>query len=190
MNGAFGRNLEFNDIYQHVTSPEQVFLLNHRDKIIAMGSYNKRNFVGNDCLIVEGIAVVPEMQGRGIFKEITDAARHGEQIICLRTQNPRMYGALQKYCDTVFPGDEKAPYNIEKIRDEFAKYLNCKIDENGIIKGYYGGLFYGIKPTHQKVDPLFQKLGVNLENGDGLLVIGERKYHFNPESLEDCFGFG
>lgn len=171
MNSAFGRNLEFDDIYNHVTSPESLYLL-RQEKMVAMASYNKQKFADVDSLVVEGIAVAPEMQGKGIFKAITNHALNGEMVICLRTQNPRMYRAMEKYCSETYPGEKDTPVVTKAITLDFAKYLRCAIDGNGVVKGYYGGLFYGQEPHHSKVDPLFQKLGVNLHNGDGLLVVG------------------
>jgi len=173
INRAFGRNLESDDIYVHVTQPEVVYLLRQQEKIVAMASYNVRKFADIESLVVEGIAVAPEMQGKGVFKTITDYALNGERVVCLRTQNPRMYRALEKYCAETYPGEKDRPVITKAITLDFAKYLKCNIDGNGVVKGYYGGLFYGQEPHHSKVDSLFQKLGVNLHEGDGLLVVGE-----------------
>ena len=64
---AFGRDTDKQDIYEHVTSPEDVYLLTNNGKIIAMASYNSKNISGIPCLIPEGMTVVPEFQGKGIF---------------------------------------------------------------------------------------------------------------------------
>lgn len=164
--------MDYDDIYNHVTQPEEVYLLHKDDQLVAMGSYSRARFSGYPSLVVEGIAVSPEMQGRGVFREITANVENREEVICLRTQNPRMYRALEKYCKDVYPGQFKIPSKVREIREEFADSLNCEIDENGVVKGYYGGLFYGKIPYHEKVNLLFEELGVNLDKGDALLLVG------------------
>ena len=144
-----------------------------------MAAYTEKRFSGVYCLLVDGIAVFPEMQGKGVFSAITYAATKGHHdFICLRTQNPRMYRALEKHCEKVFPGVEEMPQSVKAITLDLAEYLGCSITGKCIVKGYYGGLFYGEEPHHKNIDPLFKKLGVNLHNGDGLLVTG--KIRFNP----------
>jgi hypothetical protein len=111
---------------------------------MAMGSYNIGIFSGFPSLIVEGIAISPEFQGKGVFQRVTNEAYNGESIVCLRTQNPRMYKALQNYCNFVYPQTYlETPEAIKAVRQDFASYLKCELNENGVIKGYYGGLFYG-----------------------------------------------
>jgi len=141
-----------------------------------MGSFNTRFFKNNRSTIVEGIAILPEFQGKGIFRSMIGQVRCGNEYLCLRTQNPRMYRALSNFCENIYPNGRDTPEHIITIREEFAKSLNCNIDGNGVVKGYYGGLFYGIEPHHNKVDSLFRELGINLNKGDALLVIGEIKF--------------
>lgn len=170
---SFGRHLEFEDIYQHVTSPDVLFLLIQEERIAGMASYNKRIFSGFPALIAEGIALHPEVQGKGFFGTITGIARNGEPIVALRTQNPRMYRALEKICSSTYPCIEReTPEAISAIMKEFAQHLGCQIDHQGVIKGYYGGLFYGQKPEHQQIMPLFEKIGLDMDKGDGLVAIG------------------
>ncbi len=175
---AFGRmDMDYNDIYLHVTKPEKVLLLERKrfegPEVEAMAAYTSLELSGIPSLIVEGIAVAPEMQGKGVFKEMTEFASNKEPVICLRTQNPRMYRALEKYCSVVYPGDRKAPGAIKEIRQELAKHLGCQITEEGIVRGYFGGLFYGEEPTHITKSSFFkEQLGMDLDKGDALLVIG------------------
>ncbi|MEK6757694.1 MAG: hypothetical protein AABX88_01060 [Nanoarchaeota archaeon] len=169
---AFGRKLELEDIYQHVTSPERVYLMKKDGRTCAMASYNQKIFSGISSLVVEGVAIAPEFQGKGIFKELTDRVLGEEKLICLRTQNPLMYKALENYCVNVFPRETKIPRIISEVSKDFANYLGCEINVEGVVKGYYGGLFYGKTPKHKDVTGLFEKLNVQLNNGDALLVIG------------------
>ena len=103
---------------------------------------------------------------------MTELARDDEAVICLRTQNPRMYRALEKYCSFVYPNGKEIPKAVRAIRDEFALCIGSNADEKGIVRGYYGGLFYGEEPTHKNVGEFFRKIGLNLYEGDALLAIG------------------
>jgi hypothetical protein len=168
--------MEYGDIYRHVTEPQEVYLLeqglNGNSRIIGMASYNRRVFSGIPSLIVEGIAINPQMQGKGFFERITEIARDNEAVICLRTQNPRMYRALEKYCSFIYPNGREMPGVIRTVRDEFALSSKCKIDEKGIVRGYYGSLFYKEEPKHKRIGEFFKKIGLNLYEGDALLAIG------------------
>ena len=172
VNSAFGKDLRYEDIYQHVTCPEKVVLVRQEGKILAMGSYNKQVLSGIPGLIVEGVTVNPEVQGKDIFRYMTDTVMNGEAIVCLRTQSPRMYRALEKYCSNVYPGFSDVPEAIVSVRKSLASHLGCEIDHKGIVKGFYGGLFYGKEPKHEKISGLFDYFGVNINDGDALLVVG------------------
>ena len=165
--------MDYQDIYLHVTSPETVFLAEEHNRVLAMASYNSVVLSGIPSLIVEGIAIEPETQGKGIFAKMTDVARDREYAVCLRTQNPRMYRALQKYCSLIYPNEREIPSAITEIRTALAESMGCKINERGVVGGYYGGLFYGEEPIHPKVTSFFkEELELNLERGDALLCIG------------------
>ena len=152
--------------------PEKVFLLRNGE-IKAMASYNRRSFAGHSSLIVEGICLDPFIQGKGIFKEITDQAIGDEETICLRTQNPRMYRALANYCSITFPGLKSMPKEFRKIQERFAAYLRSDIDDKGVVKAYYGGLFYDKEPEHCSISRFFkQDLEMDLNKGDAVLAIG------------------
>jgi len=139
-----------------------------------MAGYNRTTLAGAPALVLEGITVDPSIQGNGTFRQITDVADNGEKLICLRTQSPHMYRALEDFCQTVYPNHNPTPTEYQAILQELAIRMNCTADENGIVRGHYGELFYGEKPTHKKIDPLFDKLGLRADDGDALLVIGVR----------------
>ncbi|MDO8516586.1 MAG: hypothetical protein Q7S33_00520 [Nanoarchaeota archaeon] len=168
--------MDYQDIYLHVTSPEIVFLaedISRQNNVLAMASYNSTVLSGIPSLIVEGIAIAPEAQGKGIFSRMTDEARNSEYAICLRTQNPRMYRALQKYCYAVYPNKIEIPSAIVEMRKALAEYTGCQMDNKGVVKGYYGGLFYGEEPLHPTITSLFkEEFGLKSERGDALLCIG------------------
>ncbi len=169
---GFGRELDFKDIYEHITVPEKLLVLRD-NKIKAMASYNTQSFCGFKSLIVEGIAIHPGFQGNGIFKDLTTVACSDHEVVCLRTQNPFMYRALEKFCRITFPSENRYPKQFDKILQEFAEYLKCSPNENKVIKNHYGGLFYGKEPTHPKISKFFREtLCMNLNNGDAVLVGG------------------
>jgi hypothetical protein len=156
--------------------PERLLLLQSDSKILAMASYNTGIFGGTDSLIVEGISMAPEIQGTGVFARMTkEVLKDSERYVCLRTQNPCMYQALVDMLGmNVHPCGVELPESFRQAREDFARHLGCKADKNGVVKGHYGGLFYGEEPRHAKVDPLFREIGMDLHNGDALLVIGTR----------------
>jgi hypothetical protein len=182
---SFGRNLDLKDIYNHITLPEEVYLLRNRG-IQAMASYANKYLADKSCLIVEGVAINPDFQGRGIFASLTSSAIDSQDFICLRTQNPRMYRALEKICDRVFPGPVVNFINSDKLviefadrqgfrylLREFADYLKCNLDSRGVVRGYYGQLFYGEEPKHCRITNFFkQDLKMDLSKGDAVLLVG------------------
>lgn len=171
---GFERELDYNDIYLHATSPDSLYLLMDQKKVLGMASYNRTNFATLPALVVEGISLAQEAQRNGMFSKITNQAINGESLVCLRTQSPRMYRALEKYCTSIFPGNDKIPDEIRAARDDLAIHLGCESNEDGIVKEFYGGLFYGKEPRHEQASMLFSKLGVDLEKGDALLCVGVR----------------
>ncbi len=171
---SFQRELNYDDIYLHATSPDTLYLLMEEGNVIGMASYNRTRLSTSPALIVEGISLAQEVQGYGMFSEITDRAINGESIICLRTQSPRMYRALEKYCSDIFPGAKQMSETIRDIRDDLATHLECQCDKDGIVNGFYGGLFYGEEPKHKEASEFFSRLGIDLTKGDALLCVGVR----------------
>ncbi|KHO50016.1 MAG: hypothetical protein QT01_C0001G0130 [archaeon GW2011_AR6] len=175
---AFGRKLEFEDIYNHLTLPDEVHLLKigAGKEIVAMRGYSRRVLSGLQSLILEGAAILPEMQGNGVYGKMLEQAHEGESVLCLRTQNPRLYAAFEKFCDKVYPGFHDTPRAVREIQKAFAEYLGCDADENGIVREYYGGLFYGEEPYHERISPLFmERLKMDLHKGDAVLVLGVKE---------------
>ncbi len=143
-----------------------------------MASYNRRDISGSPSILVEGIAIDPEFQAKGLFKEITDLFANGESAIFLRTQNPRMYAALANYCSSVYPNPNMdIPIGIRDVHQGFASYLGSEISFKGVVKGHYGGLLYGEEPTHPIFSEFFKNdLEMDLHNGDAVLLLGYRSY--------------
>ncbi len=138
-----------------------------------MASYNTRDFCGISSLIVEGIALSPNVQGKGVFGLLTNCAIDQQKRICLRTQNPRMYKALKNFCRDIYPTSRKTPKKIRHALEEFAEYTNSKLDDFGVVRRYYGNLFYGEEPTHCEISKFFKEhLKMDLFAGDAVLAMG------------------
>ncbi len=173
---SFGSEMEVEDIYNHVTFPERIYLLEFDEEILAMASYSSRNFSGHSVLIGEGAAIIPEVQANGVFRKITNHNFINEKFIVGKTQNPHIYRAFQKFCREVYPNSFPMPNLIKKISYEYAEYLGYKLDDLGIIRGCYGKCLYGNKmPMHKNITKFFEEdLKMNFEAGDALLLIGVR----------------
>ena len=148
-------------------------MLRSENSIVAMRSHNRKNLSGISALILEGAAIDPLFHGKGVYGKILSEIYQQESVICLRTQNPRVYAALEKFCSSVYPSRKETPELIKRVQTDLAFDLRCEIDSYGVIKGYYGSLFYGVEPYHDRITDLFkEKLKMNLHNGDAVLVVG------------------
>lgn len=171
---AFGREMDFEDVYNHVTHPQEVFLLrDNLGKLIAMRSHNRVIFSGLPSLVLEGAAIDPEYHGRGVYQILLSEIDKRGRIMFLRTQNPRVYAAFSRFCDTVYPNERETPEAIAALLKAFSEYLRCKTDENFVVKGQYGHMLYGNEPSHKDLSDFFnKKLGMDLSNGDAVLLAG------------------
>jgi hypothetical protein len=164
--------MDYDDIHSHLISSEILFLLEDNNRnVVGMAAYTPCDLAGIKSLIVDGIAIDPSFQAKGVFAELTDLVSEDTEAVCLRTQNPHMYRALERYCSSVHPGESSSD-KLRTIHGNLVEKLECKVDENGIVKGYFGGLFYGKKPHHPKISNYFDKLGMNLDEGDALIAAG------------------
>jgi len=172
---AFASPMDSQDVYNHLIHSQEVYLVFENDSLIGMGGYSQRTFSGIPVLTIDGIAIRESFQGKGVFGRLTDRVLEKERLLCLRTQNPYMYRALQNKCRAIFPSREvETPPVIRLVRNEYADSLNCVPDKNGVVKGCYGKSLYGKIKSHPDVSPFFQELNLDVSSGDGLLVVGVR----------------
>ncbi len=171
---AFGTTMTEQDIYDHVTQPKKVFLLRNTGGIFGMCSYTPKMIGGESILYIDGIAIDPRMQGQGIFRNATLSALEDEKFLGLKTQNPRMYRALQKFCDRIYPNESLCiPEDINKRMEELAKTLAVKTDEKKVIRGIYGRSLYPQAPVHHLASNFFDNiLNVDYRAGDSVLCLG------------------
>jgi hypothetical protein len=174
--GAFGSEMTEEDIFDHLKKPK-TYVIRDATGLFGMCAYTPMTVLGEKVLFVDGIAIDPTKQGRGIFKEVTDNIREHEEFIALKTQNPRMYRALEKFCDMTYPNNALVfPDKINSLMETLAKNLDLNIDEKKVARGAYGRSLYGYETAHSIVDSLFNdKLRMNKSAGDSVLCLGIKK---------------
>lgn len=177
---AFGTEMKEDDVYNHLTKPGKTYILRSEGKILAMGAFTHKKISETLMLYVEGIAIHPSLQGKGIFREKTTQALEGEKVLALRTQNPRMHRALEKFCDYICPNKNcntlYCRTELLKLKKDLASELDMKIDGLGVARGFYGKSLYQTQPTNTTSSILFNEiLKVDYQNGDSVLCIGVKK---------------
>ncbi len=173
---AFGTPMTEEDIYQHLTMPSKVYLLKDSGKVFGMCSYSPKILNGTRVLFVDGIAINPNAQGRGVFGEVTLIAKEDEKFVALKTQNPRMYRALEKFSHKIFPNDSLIfPERISTVMKDLADNLHLKVDSLMVARGFYGTSLYPLALNHQTASRLFDDiLKVDYKNGDSVLCLGTK----------------
>ena len=171
---SFGSLMTEKDIYNHLINPAKLFLAKNGGIVVVMYAYTPINLLGERVLYIDGVAVHPQFQARGIFSKATLEALDGQKIIGLRTQNPQMHRALEKFCHTICPS-RKVDYSLQliKFRDALADFLGMEIDSRGVSRGFYGKSLYPIIPFHQTSSALFETLlKVDYALGDSVVCVG------------------
>lgn len=174
---AFGTPMTEEDIYQHLTMPGKVYLLRDSAGILGMCSYTPKKIAGRDLLFVDGIAIDPKRQAQGIFGEVTQIASEQEEFLALKTQNPRMYRALEKFCGVTYPNESLVfPEDILPLMKNLAQDLKLNVDKSMVARGFYGTSLYPKMPVHRSGSRLFDNiLQVNYSRGDSVLCLGVKR---------------
>lgn len=174
---AFGSEMKEDDIYNHLVEPEQVYLVRKERSIVGMCSYTSIKLDSESILFIDGIAINPCTQGKGLFKKITDKVINGHKYIGLKTQSPRMHQALSSYVDEIFPNfSMQKNSKLDKIISELGQKLNLNIDNDSVIRGNYGQSLYQQEQKHNSSSKLFnQILNIDYQGGDSVLCVGLRE---------------
>jgi len=168
---GFGSEMTKEDCYNHLISPDKLFLVEENNEIKGMASYSNIN-IGENILFAEGAAFKKEVQGKGLFKQITKLILNDERFIGLKTQNPRMYKALESMCSNISPRFGKDSLYYKKMR--FGRSLNILTDEYGVSRGFYGTSLYSEIPQADKITMnLFEMLNIDYKKGDSLICLGK-----------------
>ena len=168
---AFGSNIDEEDIYHHVVSPEKVYLLRgEENQPVGMFSYTTKNIFGKELLYIEGIAISKKFQGRGVTQAVNSVVHSGENYIGMRTQNPHMYRVLEKFCDKTYPSING---ELSELVFDLGKVLGMRLDDKGVARGYYGKSLYGKVNLHPRISHLFDNiLKMNYNEGDSVVCVG------------------
>lgn len=173
VNASFGKILTEEDIFEHITTPDEVCLLRENGTLLAMRSHSRTILSGFPTTILEGAAIHPNVQGNGLYSLLLDQITFQTPVYGTRTQNPHTYVALEKYCSAIYPANNYTPDAIVAIRNDLAKYFGSSITEKGVVKDHYGSLFYGEEPKHQRISKFFSdELDMDIYRGDAVLLLG------------------
>lgn len=138
-------------------------------------SYKAFEYNGDTALFINGTVV--REQGKGGFGAMARAAIHCERpdFLILRTQNPCMYAGAAKLTDRLFPSEAKPPTEVRDLGIFVAGMLGMENYDasNHLGKDTYGRCLYETIPEHPKYSELFSRVGVDIEAGDSIIVIGE-----------------
>ncbi|MBI4143622.1 hypothetical protein HY486_00030 [Candidatus Woesearchaeota archaeon] len=167
---GFGFQMGYDDVLGHLTAPQKVLLGYVSSAPVIMYAHSHLNLKGRQVMYVDGVVVRKDFQTKGMFPAMTRMIAENAEYIGLRTQNPAMQRALEKYCKTTHPGHNDSDEEIKQVQQNLAKHLGMNIDENGLQKG-----FYPIRLSYNKIlqNHVFTKIGVMQENCDAVLVVGK-----------------
>ena len=170
---AFGSLMTEEDIYNHLTEPKKVYILKDNEEVFGMYSMTPKDIAGNKIFYVDGIAINPKKQGKGIFKNVTHKVREDENFVALRTQNPCMHRALEKLCGNIYPNIEgNMPEEIESLMKSLSNNLMMPVDNQMVARKFYGKSLYSSITKNKRSSYLFDKiLGIDYNAGDSVLCI-------------------
>jgi len=173
---GFGSRIERDDVKNHVLNCNELYLIRNLD-IFGFASFDSFDFKDKSCLYLHGIVLKKEAQGCGFFEETNNLAiSYGNyDYLCMRTQNPIVYAATNKIVKNIYPNDS-IPENIKELGEFVARdFLKMnKYDKDTMIgKETYGHSLYGNIPFHKDASKVFEKLGIDYNMGDSVIIIGD-----------------
>ncbi len=168
------------------------YIVNDKGTVIAFFMINHEELVGRPSVYCGLSAVDQEFKNSGISTLIYLKAtldhlqlqkKYGEKyILYATTPSPSIFYSLNKLYNNVFP-DHSGGYTDleEKLAREYCIKYGITIQDNPfVLKAVAPGTFYSdlekerIKKLIEKHDfRLFEKLGINAEKGDRLLIMFE-----------------
>ena len=134
-----------NDIRIHaIEGTTGVYLKNKQGDIIGFGGSVSEIIQEKTVLHLKGTVLLPEYQGKGLYKIITPlrVLRESEKIgedfyVGTRTQNPKVFGFMSRKLDLFPKASEQTPEEIRDIAEGYAKLVQEKhsdfIPKEGII---------------------------------------------------------
>jgi hypothetical protein len=189
---AFGSEMGEEDVYNHVIEfPHILYLARNDEKLVGFSSYREFNLqhIGN-VLYLDGIAVKPEFQREGLFKEINcRQISDGEyRYFAMRTQSQVIYGATKSlkaflkpnWQMEVYPNRELKP--TKEVRDLAIHLAKNELGmgdfdpETFVGRKTYGKSLYGQNPHYPGAADFFEDvLNLDSDKGDSVIIIGSLK---------------
>jgi hypothetical protein len=173
---GFNAPIEETDVYNHLIKPDKLMLALYKNKIVGFGGFS---YIDN-MLFGEGTVILPDFQGYGIATELLiKAGLHAHDFVGVRTQSPLAYRQLEKACTKLYPNEsEEIPkYVLNLAKKIVKKYDDGILKNNLVMSTQYSGPLYSELPKHSKISELFEKIGLNANAGEMLVVIGKTIKH-------------
>lgn len=163
------------DIYNHLVKPESTSVFISDNKIIGMASTSIVNVFGIPTTYLEGIAINQEHQKKGLGKMFLEDV--DTPFIAGRTQNPNAYKCIKNACSSIVPMVYRNSQRetLKLRRDEFARIMDFKIDDLGVIRGCYGKSLYSEIPKSSDSSLFDYTLNLNYSEGDSVVFMGKLK---------------
>ncbi|MFH0779246.1 MAG: GNAT family N-acetyltransferase [Parcubacteria group bacterium] len=162
------------DTRQHLRAGDFAYSI-FEDK--TLGGFAVFRLLPNNILMLIGMMLGKNLQGRGIAGQVIKAAQqeYNCEYLALRTQSPRMWLAARKLCNLWFPHSDNGglPAQFAAIAETIRENLGDKFCYP-LVPYCYGQPLYGAKPIYR--NPAVQSWWdsiCDLERGDAVLCIGK-----------------
>ncbi|RLG17050.1 hypothetical protein DRN62_02320 [Nanoarchaeota archaeon] len=171
---GFGKKVPMEEVKHNTLETNGIFVVYDDNEPMGFTSYELRDIDGIRVGFLRGTVIRRAFQGRGLFKHLCQRLirvfeEEGIRFVATRTQNPRVYRALQRLLPELYPTTRgEVPESVF----ELAKKIRKDVTRELIIPGLYGRQLTGEKvlAKEESVNALFSKL--NTEEGDAYLLIG------------------
>jgi GNAT superfamily N-acetyltransferase len=163
---AFGESMDGNEILEHILPTDRLYLARENNILQGFATAN----INLESIHLEGTAVDPEYQGRGLYRkftcEIIDLALdQSKQAITMRTQNPKIeLGVRRTISDYIRQGLIQA-YDVDR----------------NIQKAAYGRILTSKKPLSSSFLMNARYKVLNYERGDAF----ELKFRFVKSEVQE-----
>ena len=157
---------DFQDVYDHLFEDDSYIILFAKDKEDVVKGFviacEENGY--HDCKIlhIHGIVLGPEIQGRGMSKELIDYAieKYRPDVVTAKTHNPRCFNTFASLGGgsySFYPNDKEIPDVVREIVKS-DNFINCS-DENLIYRDAYPDEKIQQSKKNPIVDLVFEKVG-------------------------------
>jgi hypothetical protein len=177
-NSGFGRNIEYNDVRDHLLGGDILYLFRKNDAPVGFVSFLSYTINETSMLFLDGIVISKDHQKQGIATHVisSELEQKDYSVIALRTQSPVMYSTLKSLPSVkrVYPNlDELPSGTYQTIKELYSRRYNREIPRDLVVRGARKGVYSQV-PIHPRYTKFFNEtLGVDAVNGDFVFVFGE-----------------